>query len=816
MKRFLITIMLAGCCLSIFSQEVCWVFFTDKANTTFDPYSYFDAKAIERYRLNHADLYDSTNFPLNAQYCESVANLSDEVVGESRWLNAMAVVADENAIAKIQRLPFVRAVLPIEMEMRLAGHDKDTTHRTDNDLTSQTNNNTTRRTDNDSTLQTDSVNYKAGLTGQLLRMQGELFRKNGIDGRGIRIAVLDGGFNRADSHFAFKHLRDSNRIIATWNFQKKKADVYKWDEHGTYVLSCITGIIDTMQLGLATGSEFLLARTGTETGTKKKNVVWWIQALEWADKNGADIINCSQSYDIFYNVKEMDGNSTVAKAANMAASKGMLLCVAAGNEGADDDWKIIGTPADADSVLTVGGITDYWLYEHSYHSSYGPTVDGRLKPNVCNFFYVRTADVENDSAYSRKQGTSFSAPITTGFAACAWQLRRDLTAMQLKAEIEKSADLYPYYDYALGYGVPQASYFTEPEPPKKDTTFLLKDSAAYILFTPLSYDSSNFLFLHVRDSSGLVKKYKEYSFGTEYRLCDTIYPLFIPKSCIGDNILCICYNGNVSECRLNDSDRVKYLENYKDDEDIIVYNRKLRHNTNIPDSVENEEIHEISSNDDFDGERFDRPDLSRTLSDNEIDWWAERFSTENQIAFGIMLGMGDEVACKTWSPSFHYGDKYLLRLRKQWYWIGASYGFTHTIFNRPAQFGIDTANSSRYRTTLDELSLQLFQRIRFTNIGAYNLYWDLGLYGSYGWTRDKARSKSHPDAAASKQVMIRPDRLEDYRWNYGVTTSLNYNIIGIYASYRVNGLFGDDGKHPDMVLPRLSIGICLNVDFEEW
>ena len=71
-------------------------------------------------------------------------------------------------------------------------------------------------------------------------------------------------------------------------------------------------------------------------------------------------------------VSQMDGRSYVARAANMAARKGMLVCNAAGNEGDDDAWKIIITPADADSVLTVGGIDNYLnVTEHAHFASYG-------------------------------------------------------------------------------------------------------------------------------------------------------------------------------------------------------------------------------------------------------------------------------------------------------------------------------------------------------------------------------------------------------------------------------------------------------------
>ena len=794
MRKIFLSLLVMGLFATASAQSCHWVFLTDKAGATFDPYNYFDAKAIGRYRLNHADLYDSTNFPLNGEYVKAVCALATEEVGQSRWFNAVAVTATDEQVAEIARLPFVRSVRRIEAEARLAGYEKDTIR------------------------QADSVNYKAGMTKQLLRMQGELFREKGIDGRGIRIAVFDAGFPRVNTHVAFKHLRDSNRIVGTWNFPKKKADVYGWNDHGLNVLSCITGVIDTMRLGLATGAEFLLARTEVESEPFKEEV-WWMQAMEWADKNGADIISSSLGYGKSrYKVKDMDGSSLVARAANMAARKGMLVCTAAGNEADDDEWKIIVTPADADSVLTVGGIIrSEEYYEHVYFSSYGPTADGRMKPNVCNIATVFAADNEHDSAWeSYVQGTSFSTPLTAGFCACAWQLNRSLTAMQLKAEVEKSADLYPYYDYALGYGVPQASWFTDPVKRRKETTFVFGDSAEYILFKPLSYDSSNFLFLHVRDSGGLVEKYKEYSYGS-YKKFDSIYPLLIPKSSIGDRILCVCYNGYVSEIRLNDSDRVKYRDGYNADEDLIVRNRHSHFDWNFEEDivveevvVEEEEVVEAEiGDDDVSDYYFYGSDLSRTLADNKINWWAGRYSNETQMSFGTMVGMGNEVSCRAWSPNLSYSVNYMLRLFKPWYRIGAGYGISHTNFNKPVQFGLGTENTKYYRTNLDELYLQLYQRIRFVYRGRNGLFWDFGVYGSFGWTRDKVRTKSYPDAKAYKEVLICPDRLDDYRWNYGLMTGFSYNIIGLYARYRMNGLLGSGGSHPDMVLPRLSAGIVL-------
>ena len=57
----------------VMAQDKCfWVFFTDKNDTQFDPYSYFDAKAIERYQQCGADLYDISNYPLNDSYVNAV------------------------------------------------------------------------------------------------------------------------------------------------------------------------------------------------------------------------------------------------------------------------------------------------------------------------------------------------------------------------------------------------------------------------------------------------------------------------------------------------------------------------------------------------------------------------------------------------------------------------------------------------------------------------------------------------------------------------------------------------------------------------
>jgi hypothetical protein len=156
-----------------------------------------------------------------------------------------------------------------------------------------------------------------------------------------------------------------------------------------------------------------------------------------------------------YFPEQMNGRrSLISRAANLAARKGILVVSAAGNDG-DNDWVRIGTPADADSVLAIGGL-DPETGLHAEFSSYGPTADRRAKPNLAAFGVVLTT---TPKGYERLEGTSFSAPLVAGFAACLWQKNRQLTAMQLFSGLEKSAELFPYFDYAHGFGRPRYRYF---------------------------------------------------------------------------------------------------------------------------------------------------------------------------------------------------------------------------------------------------------------------------------------------------------------------------------------------------------------------
>ncbi len=411
------------------AQKRYWVFFSDKTGVEFDPYSYFDAAAIQKRIERKIPLNQFTDLPLSEVYLTGVSNITGNLGTVSRWFNAVAVNADKRELKRISDLPYVTGVQEIQM----------VSYETEKVFDSEV-----------------DYNVDQLREAQINAFGIKYFEEAGIDGAGVRIAIFDGGFPGVDTSPMFQHIRESGRIIATWDFVKDKEFVYDYSSHGTSVFTCIAGILDNKKFGLATGAEFLLARTEItrEVFSEEEN---WLAALEWADKNGADIISRSLGYTFKrYFPTQMDGKSTlVSRSANMAASRGILVLNAAGNDG-DKKWEVINAPADADSILSIGGVSP----DNGYHinfSSFGPTFDGRMKPNLVAFGKVATS---NARKVKQSFGTSFSTPLVSGFAACVMQMHPEWNNMETFRELEMSGHLYPYFDYAHGYGVPQAYYFT--------------------------------------------------------------------------------------------------------------------------------------------------------------------------------------------------------------------------------------------------------------------------------------------------------------------------------------------------------------------
>jgi serine protease AprX len=233
--------------------------------------------------------------------------------------------------------------------------------------------------------------------------------------------------------------------------------VYSYHNHGTAVLSVLAGIIDGVIEGTAPGADFWLLRTEDVLTEFPVEEDFWAAGAEFADSIGADIISSSLGYYSFddpsmdYKFSDMDGNTTfVTRAADIAASKGIVVVNSAGNE-RTKPWLRIIAPSDGDSVIAAGAVDGSNAI--AIFSSAGPSADSRIKPdNTTQGVSVVVQTLE--TTVSRANGTSFSCPVLSGMCACVMQAVPKAINTDIIEALHKNGDRYNSPDSLYGYGIP--------------------------------------------------------------------------------------------------------------------------------------------------------------------------------------------------------------------------------------------------------------------------------------------------------------------------------------------------------------------------
>jgi hypothetical protein len=259
-----------------------------------------------------------------------------------------------------------------------------------------------------------------------------------------------------DTFAGFQRIRDNNQILGSYNFVQRNNNLVTGGTHGMSVLSTIAGFVDGELIGTAPDANFYLFVTEDVNSETPLEESLWVEAAEKADSLGVDIINTSLGYRDFDESKynhvyaDFNGNTTfIARGASILASKGIIATIAAGNDG--NGFYYISTPADAFNVLTVGAIDEFG--NMASFSSYGPTSDGRIKPDV-DAKGASATIIRNSGNVDTGSGTSFASPILCGAVASLWQAFPDKTSFEIMQMIRESAHLYLNPDDHYGYGIP--------------------------------------------------------------------------------------------------------------------------------------------------------------------------------------------------------------------------------------------------------------------------------------------------------------------------------------------------------------------------
>ncbi|MTI85054.1 MAG: serine protease [Firmicutes bacterium] len=274
-----------------------------------------------------------------------------------------------------------------------------------------------------------------------------LWDKN-VDGKGIVVAVLDTGI--------FHHPDLSDRIKDFVDLINQKTDTYDDNGHGTHVAGDIasSGIQSELLFrGPAPEAQLVGVKVLDKMGSGSISTV--IEGIQWCvdnkDTTGISVLNMSLGAA----ATESYTNDPVCQAVEKAWRAGLVVCVAAGNDGPQP--QTIGSPGIDPIIITVGALDDAGTIESeddrvAGFSSRGPTIDGLTKPDVIapgnNIISLRSPgsmldkksrDGRVNEWYTSLSGTSMATPVCAGVVAQMLQANGSLTPDQVKASLMESA-----------------------------------------------------------------------------------------------------------------------------------------------------------------------------------------------------------------------------------------------------------------------------------------------------------------------------------------------------------------------------------------
>jgi subtilisin family serine protease len=282
-------------------------------------------------------------------------------------------------------------------------------------------------------------------------------RDFGVTGDGIVIAIIDTGVDDDHDSLEGKFIAGadfSGGIISFKNPDDKEG-------HGTHVAGTAMGTGGNpgggpKYIGVAPDADLVDVKVFNDWSptTSSENVML---GIEWCiDNKGTydiDILSLSIGELI---VGDDDGSGSEAQLLDRAVDNGLVVVVAAGNEGPDNNG--FSSLAAAEKVITVGAIEDKNTISRdddtiAEFSNRGPRADDgdtdridEYKPDVSapgvdidSALYAASYLVTPGNGYTEKSGTSMAAPHVAGLAALLLEANPSLTPDEVKTVIRETA-----------------------------------------------------------------------------------------------------------------------------------------------------------------------------------------------------------------------------------------------------------------------------------------------------------------------------------------------------------------------------------------
>ena len=305
------------------------------------------------------------------------------------------------------------------------------------------------------------VELDAHITAQMNRVndiiESRWAHENGIYGEGIGVAIVDTGICL---HKDFTE--GGNRVIAFKDFVNGKTEPYDDNGHGTHVAGIIGGNGYSSKgkyMGVAPKCNLIAIKVLDHRGDGNTSDV--LAGLQWIIDNkkkyNIRVVNIS----VGTTAKEsLDENSLLVQGVNAVWDSGIVVVVAAGNNGPEP--MSISTPGISRKVITVGSSDDNVSVEvfgskTKNYSGRGPTPYCIKKPDIvapgsniisCNINRFisrgrlssqRTKSGSFPMMYTIKSGTSMATPVVSGAIALLLSAYPWLTNREVKLRLRNSA-----------------------------------------------------------------------------------------------------------------------------------------------------------------------------------------------------------------------------------------------------------------------------------------------------------------------------------------------------------------------------------------
>jgi subtilisin family serine protease len=261
-------------------------------------------------------------------------------------------------------------------------------------------------------------------------------------GKGVKIAVLDTGFEQKHPDFA-------GRTITVKSFITGE-DVQDGHGHGTHCIGTSSGPRKPATLpgyGIAYEAEIFAGKVLSNAGSGSDGGI--LAGIDWAVANGCAIISMSLGADVPAGTPYSQIYETVAQ---RAMAKGTLIIAAAGNASTRPARVApVGHPARCPSIIAVAAID----VNRAIASFSSGSVDKIGQIDVCAPGVDVYSSFKLPEKYARLRGTSMATPHVAGVAVLIAE-RTGARGFELWARLAGTALRLPLASTDIGTGLVQA------------------------------------------------------------------------------------------------------------------------------------------------------------------------------------------------------------------------------------------------------------------------------------------------------------------------------------------------------------------------